>query len=1033
MRNKNKKNWVSWLMRNWRITFFLVGILMVFGMYGLKMMPKDEFPEFTMRQAVVAAVYPGATSEEIEQQVARPLERYLFTFKEVDRAKTTSSSQNGMCVMMVELNSNINNGDEVWSKIKHGINSFKASLPKGVVAVIVNDDFGNASALLIAMESEKRSYRELHQYAEDLSDELRRIKSVTGVKTYGDIREQISLYVDRQRLAAYGISDKMLAVALNSDAMSLLGGKMDTGEQNTPIHVSTTLQSEEEIGNQIIYSDADGRIVRVKDIARIEREYDMSGSYIEQDGHPCILLSLEMKPGNNIVHYGQDVNRVLEEFSKYELPDDVNVTRIADQPRVVEKSVYSFLRDLMLSMAIIVIVMVLLFPLRTAIVAAITIPLSTFISTGIMYAVGIPLNTCSLAALVLVLGMIVDNSIVVLDGYLEYLNKGVSRWHSAVESAQHYFMPMALATGCLCAIFYPFLFTMTGMFGDFIRVLPWTITINLMVSLALAVVIIPKLEYLWIKRKDDETDKKKKKKGLTDYVQDCYDVVLAWTFRHPWLTILGGTGIVVASLLIVPQLKFRAMPYADREQIAVEIYLPQGSSLQDTKEIADSIYMALKADKRVTYITRFIGCASPRFQSSYAPQMGGKNYAQFIVGTHSVEESVTLVDDFDPRYAEHFPNAFVKFKQLDYQNDETFEFRFIGEDIDSLHAVTDRLMAHMRQIPELEWVHTDWNQPRAIAEVVLDPVSSAQLGLNRTNTAVNLGLLTSSIPVGSVWENNYEVPVVMKDQAIDQLDCNGVGNLPITSHITPGSGTPNTVTTPLRQVAEVRAAWSQQNIVHRNGVRCISVKAEPRRGVLAASIEHELEDYISHMELPVGIRTELGGVTGKNNDELFPMIISGTIISMAIIFFFLLFNFKRYAITLVSIVAIGLALPGMLLGLWAMNRMLGLTAIFGIITLMGMIMRNEILIFEHADDLVRKGWNVRDAAYDAGRRRMVPIFLTTATTAVGVVPMIAAQTSFWMPVGVSIFAGGIGALILVVTILPVSYWKLYENSKKKRR
>ena len=234
---------------------------------------------------------------------------------------------------------------------------------------------------------------------------------------------------------------------------------------------------------------------------------------------------------------------------------------------------------------------------------------------------------------------------------------------------------------------------------------------------------------------------------------------------------------------------------------------------------------------------------------------------------------------------------------------------------------------------------------------------------------------------------------------------------------------------PLRQVADIHPTWSEEKIVRRCGERCISVKAEPHRGVLPSKVENRIEKYIDNeLQMPNGIRSEIGGIV-EANGELIPQIMYGMLVAALIIFFFILFNFKRFGITFVCIGAISLAFPGMLLGLWAMNRMLGLTAVFGVVTLMGIIMRNEILIFEHADALVKKGWSVRDAAYDAGKRRMVPIFLTTSTTAVGVIPMIIAGTSFWMPVGVGIFAGGLGALILVVTMLPVVYWKTRSEKK----
>ena len=1047
---KEKMSWLRWPLEHYSISLLIVGILFVLGIYGMYVMPKDEFPAFTIRQGVVIAAYPGATSEEIEEQVARPLERYLFTYGEVNRQKTTTTSQNGLCIVMVRLNDEVNNKDEVWSKIKHGLNLFKSSLPSGVVALIANDDFGNTSALLIAIESPERSYRELQTYTDQLSDRLRRIPSVANVRIYGEQKEQISLYVDRQRLQAYGIGQQMLFSRLQAQGITTMSGSISDDDQQVPIHVEATENSVEEIANQIIFSDpVSGKVARVRDVARVVREYDSAVSYIEQDGHPCVLLSLEMTPGNNIVQYGEEVESVLSGFAAEVLPDDVTITRIADQPKVVGTSVRDFLRDLIISMVIIILVMMVLFPLRSAIVAAITIPLSTFISVAIMYMMGIELNIVTLAALIVVLGMVVDNAIVVIDGYLEYLGKDFAPKEAAIMSAKQYFMPMMLATLCICVIFFPLLITMKGAFHDALEDFPITITINLMVSLFLAVTVIPFLEVLIIKPNQGTASKPN---PITTWVQSTYDKVLDATFRHPWATIVGGIALVMLSTLIVFALKIRVFPYADRDQFAVEVFMPEGKGIAETRVIADSLRHVLQHDEDVECITSFVGCSSPRFMVCYAPQMAGRNYAQFIVNTTSQDATLELLAKYQPQWSEAFPDAYVRFKRLDYLEVPELEYRFYGENLDSLHVAAERLMVHMRQMPELEWVHTDFLQPFPLISVELDPVASAQLGITRTTAALALSATTSDLRVGQIWEGDYELPIVVKDDAdmtfsdIEDLGVTSPVSMvaaglsshhsPLTTHLSPNS------TVPLRSIAKVKPKWSESRIMHRGGERCITVTAQFANGVYAAPVEARVADIMQNdIDIPQGVRTEVGGEI-EYDAEALPQIFGGVAIAMVIIFFFLLFNFKKYGITIVCIAALGLMLPGALIGLGLMNRTLGLTSIMGVITLMGMIMRNEILIFEHAIDLIKKfapdgfpvgateeyrrQYNeaVRQAAYDAGKRRMVPIFLTTATTAVGVVPMIIAQSSFWMPVGVTIFAGGIGSLIMVVTMMPVIYWKV---------
>ncbi|MBR5717216.1 MAG: efflux RND transporter permease subunit [Bacteroidales bacterium] len=1041
---KRSLSWMGWPLRHYSITLLLVALLFLLGIYGLVQMPKDEFPHAVIRQGVVVAVYPGASTEEVEEQVARPLERYLFTFGEVNRVKTTTTSQNGMCIVMVRLNDDVNNKDEVWSKIKHGLNAFKSQLPSGVLAVVTNDDFGNTSALLIAIESSQRNYRELKQYSDDLGDRLRRIPSVANVKLFGEQKEQISLYVDRQRLQAYGIGQQVLFSLLQAQGVTTMSGSISDKDQQIPIHIEATENSEAEIADQIIFSDpVNGKVVRVRDIARVVREYAPLSSRIEQNGHPCVLLSMEMSPGYNVIQYGNAVDRVLDTFRQDVLPDDVTVTRIADKPKVVYENITSFLRDLFISMLVIILVMMVLFPLRSAIVAAITIPLSTFVSLAIMYLMGIELNIVTLAALIVVLGMIVDNSIVVIDGYLEYLGKGCEPHDAAIRSVQQYFMPMMLATICICAIFYPFLFTMKGVFHDCLEDFPITITINLMVSLFLAVAVIPFLEVQLIRPRDDQGHSGN---AITRWVQQTYERVLQVTFRHPWATIGCGVLLILLSTLIFPTLKLRLFPYADRDQFAVEIFLPEGKGMAETDTIAGIVYRELAQDPRITDITGFIGCASPRFMDAYAPQMAGANYAQFIVNTKSPKATLDLLADYQPKLSEAFPSAYVKFKRLDYLEVNELEYRFYGSDLDSLHTVAERMMERMRQMPELEWVHTDYLQPYPIINVELDPVASAQLGITRSTAQLALSATSSDLRVGQMWEGNYELPIVVRDDHdMTFADIESLGISSPTTILSASVGN-RSYTVPLRQIARVSPKWSESRIVHRGGERCITVMAQFAQGVYTAPVEKRLLKLMqSGIDIPQGVRTEVGGETEYDTEAL-PQIFGGIAIALVIVFFFLLFNFKKYGITIFCMAALALMIPGALIGLGLMNRALGLTSIFGLITLMGIIMRNEILIFEHAIDLLkdhlalhpepdraapghddwRREYNeaVREAAYRAGRRRMVPIFLTTATTAVGVVPMIIAQSSFWMPVGVTIFAGGIGSLILVVTVLPVVYWKV---------
>ncbi len=1021
---KSAKSFIELCMHHNKMMRMFIYALVLLGCYAIYDMPKQEFPEFTVRQGIILAVYPGATPEQIEEQVAKPLEEFIFTYKEVRREKTYTTSKDGVLIMMVELNESVNNKDEVWSKIKHGLTGFKMNLPSGVLALIANDDFGDTSSLLITLESDDKTYRELEDYLITLEGRLRRIDLVSNLRRYGLQKEQISVYVDAEKLALYGINQNMVMSKLMLESMTTGGAYASNQNLDIPIHVSASYSNEYEIAEQIVATDNEGNHIRVKDVAKVVREYEKPNSYITNNGKRAVLLSMESRSGENVVEFGRQVDKVLEQF-KEELPHSVTMQRIADQPKVVDGSVTSFLSDLVKSIVIVVLVMLVLFSFRSAIVAAISIPISIFITIAIMYLAGIELNTVTLAVLVIVLGMIVDNSVIVIDAYIENLDKGMSRWYAAVRSAQDYFGSILLATLCICSIFFPFLFVMKGQALDFLTFLPWTFTIALMVSLLVAMVFIPFTEFRLI-RKGHKSEKKgpKSKFDIFGAVQKAYNYILSLTFKNSWFTLGVGVVSIIGGGILLMSLPQRMMPLADRDQFAVEIYLPQGSAIERTDEVANGVYEILKADKRITSITSFIGTSSPRFHTAYAPNPDSKSYAQFIVNTASQKATVELLDEYTNELANKWPNAYVKLKQLDYSVAATpIEVRLRGENLVALRQYADSIIYELRQIEGLVNVHTNHEEILPSIKVDLDPVRSTQIGVSRAMVASDLSMKYGGMSIGNLWEGSYPLNIKLKskDDYEDNL-FNAIGD----EYISTMTGE----SVPLRQISEVKPEWFYGTIVRRNGVRSITVMADLKRGYKDGEMLKQVDEIMkSKIEkiLPDNIDYEYGGVF-QNDEEASAPIPKALALAFSIIFIFLLFNFKKVSIASAALGSILLSIPGAGIGLWLFGMDFGLTSVMGIITLLGINVRNAIIMFEHAELLHHNsGWTARDAAFDAGKRRMVPIFLTSATTAVGVLPMILSGSSLWSPMGVVICVGTIVSMILVVTILPVLYWKLYGN------
>lgn len=1018
-----KRNVVEWAMHYRQIIILVTCCLIAFGIYSLPRMQKNEFPDFTIRQGMVIAVAPGNTVDEMVEQVTKPLEDYIFTYKEVKKEKTFSTTRDGIAFIQVELIDELTNKDEFWSKFKHGVTGFKAQLPSNVLAVQVMDDFGDTSALLVTMESRDKTYRELSDYMDDLKDRLRKINSVGRLTVSGERQEQISIYLDPAKLSKYGLSEQTVAAQLFTKGFVTSGGRIQTPDYVLPVHVSPSYNTLYDVRQQIVFADWEGNNIRLKDIARVVKEYPHAESYIENNGKKCILLSIEMKKGKNIVQMGEEVNRLLQDFEK-ELPAEVDLYCITNQAKVVADSVDNFLHELVIAIIAVVIVVMLLLPVRVALVAASTIPVTIFISLGLFYALGIELNTVTLAALIVTLGMIVDNSIVIIDSYLEKIGEGMSRWHASIYSATHFFKSIFSATLAISITFFPFLIVIPGMIHDFLLSFPWSITLILGISLLVAMLLVPFMQFWFIRKPVSPV-----KKGFSfmDLLQTYYNKLLDVCFAHPYLTLGTGIASVVLGVLLMGKLPQKLMPIADRDQFAVEIYLPTGTAVEKTAVVADSVAHLLRSDSRVVSVTSFIGCSSPRFHTAYAPQLGGANYAQLIVNMRGNTETVALLDEYAPRYTNAFPDARVRFKQISFsQSVYPVELRLSGQNLDSLKVIAGKYLSLLRSLPQVELAQTNFSEPQASAKIVLREDEASRLGINNIQLETTLAMrYGDGVPAASVWEGDYCIPVAIKSEKADCADFTDLGN-----ELIPASA--GLAAVPLRQVADVLPSVKDGQLVRRNGIYTITVMSDVRRDVNVAAFTAQLKKKLAAIPLPQGVTLAYGGDDEQDNENM-PPIMAALAIAAFIIFFILLAHFKRISISLLLFCSMTLCLFGTAVGVLIQGVDFGMTCTLGIISLMGIIVRNGIIMIDYAEELrVSEKLCVRDAIYHSARRRMRPIFLTSAAASMGVIPMILGKSGLWMPMGTVICYGTLITMIFLLTVLPVAYMLMLRGSTRRR-
>lgn len=1025
---KKKRSFIESALVNHRIVMMLVGMLVFTGIVGLVVMPKQEMPVFTIRQGAVVAVCPGMSSQDIEQRVCSQVEDFVFGYKEVNKKKTYSKCSDGMLIVYVQLGDEVEDKDAFWSKLKHGLSSLKMQLPSGVLAVQAVDDIADTSALLITVESRQKTYRELNTYLNDIKSRLRSIGSVANLRSYGLENEQVTIYLDQNKLSQYAIGPATIMNVLSSQGFTTMSGTVEDGNNVAPIYIRDSYNCERDISQQIVYSSPQGKVVRLKDVARIQREYPQLDKYITRSGVKCVLLSIEMRPGNDIVKMGQEVKASLAEYEK-SLPDDVKINIITDQSKVVADSVANFLRELLISVIAVILVVVILMPRRVAEVSAMTIPITIFTSVGLFFMFGMELNTVTLAALIVTLGMVVDDSVVIIDNYMEKLGGGMTRRQATVAAPREFFMSVLSATLSISLTFFPFLFTMKGDMADFVKTFPWAMFIILTVSLSISLLLTPYLQFRFIKtglavETPSATAKKSRKKPL-DYLQDGYTWLLKGCFCYPKLTLGVAVGVVALGgmlFLVVPQ---RMMPIAERNQFAVEIYTPEGTSAQRTALVADSLRCILSKDKRITGITSFIGQGSPRFHTTYAPQIGGPNFAQFIVNTESDETTQGVLDDYADKYREYFPGAYVRFKQMDYNNAiSPVEFRISGDSLQDIIAVAHKVEGIMRKVKGLQLVRNDFGSPLPGVSVTMKEPEANRLGITKAMLSANIALrFGDGIPLTTVWENYYPVSVKMKS---DYTDSDRFAALAGEYIPVMGGG----VSVPLRQIADIKPCYTYGALYHRNGIRTISVFAEPMSGYNVNNITMEIQNSIKKLDLPPTVSIETGGMLERDL-ETQPQVFSGVLVAVLIIFFILIFHFRKISLALVNLSSMTLCIMGAALGLMISGYDMSLTGVLGVVSLMGILVRNGIIMLDYAEELRRdQGMSVKEAAFSAGERRMRPIFLTSAAASVGVLPMMLEGNTLWSPMAAVIFFGTLISMVLIATVLPVFYWVVFKKMDK---
>ncbi|MDV4102900.1 MULTISPECIES: efflux RND transporter permease subunit [Flavobacterium] len=1021
---KKKINLVEAAMKYPQVPIAITVIMVLAGLISLLTMPRSEDPRITVRQGLVVAFYPGSDEEQMEKEVTDKLEQYLFGFEEIKKEKTHSESKPGQVVITVELQDYVKDTKKFWNTLQHGLDAnMPLILPRGVQGPYVNSDFGDVVVQMIAVSAPGRTYAELENYLDELEDGIKTIPQVSKIKRYGGQKQQIYVTLREDVLKQYGFGINEIASTLSQQNVTIPSGDIEIDKNRLLIFTDAQYQNENEIGNLIVYSSPQGGNIRLQDIAKIERRYEDLKSKITVAGNDVMMLTVEMQPGQNIVDLGKALTQKVTEVKEV-LPADVQVNTIVDQPAVVDMNLGHFFIEFAIAIGAVILVVMILLPFRVATISAIAAPVTILATFAILNMIGVEMHQVSLAALIIVLGMVVDDAIIVVDNYIEKVDEKVPSWTAAWQSATQLMVPIFTATLTIVLSFLPLAFTLTGMTREFVQWIPITVSIALAVSFLVALFLTPYMCYHFLKKglKNHDTQKPKKRNFL-DRMQDGFDRAIEFCMKYQKTTLFAGLAIFFLSFVVGSQVKTEFFPIVERNQFNLELWMDNGTNIHETEAAVKKIEKEIAGDKRIVTTASFIGTSSPRFYSTYSPENPRENFAQIFINTESNDATNEMIDEYVQKFNNFLPNGYVRVRQLSKkQQPAPIEIRVIGKDITQQKKVAKEVATILENTKGANWVRTDYQDDYVGLKAVVKEDVALRLGVTKAQIAQALGAKIKGFPISQMWEGNKAIDILLRTDEADRQDLDALGNMYITSSFG--------AKVPLKQVVDLQPSWHTGAIVHRNGLRTLTVSSEAQLGRKPAEVFAEAQPKIDSLELPKGVKIAYGGEY-EDGLESGPKMGKAFMISFVLIFLVLLFQFKRVGKVFIVLASFPLSLLGAMLGLFLTGYEFGFMAIIGITALLGIVVRNGIILVDYADELVRDhGHTIKEAALLAAKRRMRPIFLTSMAAAIGLIPLMSSGSPEWGPISSTISIGILVSMVTTLFIVPVLYSRFVKPSKK---
>ena len=1005
-------NLAEWAIRHKQIVYFFIIAIITGGLWSYFHLGRSEDPDFTIRQAVVTAAWPGASAQQITQQVTDPLEKKLQDTKGLDYIK--SFTHDGKTVIYVNLKDSVPKEEMQtrWHEIRNLVNDEWGSLPSGVMGPYINDRFDDVYGSIYAVTGDGFSYEEKRKYAENIRRRLTGVEDVQKVELLGVQKQEIYVEMDQNKLASFGMRPSDVFAMLQQQGAMMPAGMIHTDSRNVAIRVEGLLDTVESLKELPIHVGE--RSFHLGDVATVTQMYaDPETSLMYFNGKPAVGIAVSMAPGGNNLVLGKNLEKEIEK-EKSELPAGLDIEQVADQPSVVNDSIHEFTKSLLEAIVIVMAASFLSLGFWSGIVLALCIPVVVCASFIYMKWQGIDLHIVSLGTLIVSLGLLVDDAIIVIEMMQVKLEEGMDRLAAAQAAYKGCAKPMLAGTLITAAGFIPVGFA-AGQTAEYVGAFFWVIASTLLLSWVASIFVSPVLGYRFIRVKAGE-----KKSAFADRAYRLFYKAIAWCIRFKKTVIIGTAAIFAGTVALIPFVNQEFFPDSVRPEIILDVNLPSGASIKETKEVMAGIADNLYGDNRVSSFSTYVGDSAPRFILLFDPLAPEDSHGQMILVARDSKVRDSLRDDTLAFIAEQYPDARAHARLITTGPPAEYPImlRLSGKNVEDTAKFAKEAAALVSQYPGMKNVSMDWPEETPVVRLKIDQDKVRKLGGDNYSISRDLYVKLSGYKVAESYQGNQLVPISFRLEGSNAARLADLSSLPV--HV--GSGR----YVPLGEIADISYENETSTIWRRDLHPTITIRGEAGGDKTADSVVNELydrtlKDFREH--LPDGYTLEKGGAI-ENSEKSVQYLAAPVPIMIFLILMILMFELDKIPLMVIAGITGPLGLIGAILSLFLTRQPMGFVSIVGMLALSGMVVRNSIILLDQIRQHLADGKKPYDAVIESAALRFRPIMLSSVTDVLGFVPLI--PSPFWRPLAVSFIGGLLLATAIGLLVVPALYCWYYK-------